>query len=212
MEMNDESSLLEDSIKIRLSEFSRWVLIWSVLLQTACAVPQKITQDKVREKIQQLGLVQVKDKDKEVQVERILQSGADEAIAETNLKVVFKFSKQRDGDWQISALRVGDRDWLDIKALLSALNEIKARQTRESLQKLLNGLKAFKEKTGNYPRVENIVKLTDILAPAFMSEVIRYDGWNRELIFDATRPDSFQLLSLGADGIRGTADDIVVSP
>lgn len=189
----------------------RLFLILSFLLLAACGVAsQRLTQDKAKQKIQELAFIQLKGNP--VQVENISQSRDNQAIAEANLRLAFKLSKTSGGDWQIDAIRLGDRNWIDVRAFLSALDEVRARETRENLQKLFEGLRKFKEKAGKYPQAEDIVKLTDILVPDYMSEVIRYDGWNRELIFNSMTPDSFQLFSLGADGIRGTADDIILSP
>jgi hypothetical protein len=190
-------------------KLTRALLIASVLWNTECSTSQQLSRNKAREKIQELGLVQFADK--EVQVKRIVQSGDNQAVAEADLSMAFKLSKAKGGDWQIDAFRLGDRNWLDIKTFASAVNEVRARETRESLTKLLNGMKLFKQKNGKFPQASDVVKLTDVLMPNFMTEMIRYDGWNRELIFSSTSPDSFQLISLGADGIRGTADDIVVT-
>ena len=185
------------------------VLVLPVLLLAGCgAASHKLSQDKVKEKIQELGLVELKGK--QVEIENISQTAGSQAVAEVNLKLALKFSKAEGKDWQIDAVRLGDRNWVEIKAFLAALNEVRARETRENLQKLFDGLRKFREKTGKYPQSQNIVKLTDILFPAYMSEIIRYDGWNQELIFNSLNPDSFELLSVGADGVRGTADDIVL--
>jgi Type II secretion system (T2SS), protein G len=185
------------------------VLILPVLLLAGCgAASHKLSQDKVKEKIQELGLVELEGK--QVEIENISQTAGSQAVAEANFKLALKLSKAEGKDWQIDAVRLGDRNWVEVKAFLAALNEVRARETRENLQKLSDGLRKFKEKTGKYPQAQNIVKLTDILFPAYMSEIIRYDGWNQELIFNSISPDSFELLSLGADGVRGTADDIVL--
>jgi hypothetical protein len=101
---------------------------------------------------------------------------------------------------------------MDIKSLVSALDEVRIRETRENLTKLVNAMNKLKEKNGQYPQARNIIELTDLLVPNFMSEVIRYDAWNRELVFRSVSPDSFELISLGPDGIRGTGDDIVFRP
>lgn len=186
------------------------LMVSLVLLLTGCSASQKLSQDKAREKIRELGLVQLEGK--AVEIEKIVQSGEDQAVAEAKLKLVFKLSRARRRDWQIDAIRLGDRNWVEIKAFLSALEEARARETRESLQKLLDGLKKYKEKNGQYPQAENIVKLTDFLVPTYMAEVIRYDGWNREFIFNLSSSDSFQLISVGPDGIRGTSDDIILTP
>ena len=190
-------------------KFARTLILCSVLWHTECSTSQQLSRNKAREKIQELGLVQFADK--EVQVKQIVQSGDNQAVAEADLSMAFKLSKAKGGDWQINAFRLGDRNWLDIKTFASAVNEVRARETRESLTKLLNGMKLYKQKNGKFPQASDVVKLTDVLMPNFMTEMIRYDGWNRELIFSSTSPDSFQLISLGADGIRGTADDIVVT-
>jgi len=196
--------------KLRMKEISRLILGSLVLLLTGCSASQKLSQGKAREKIRELGLVQLEGK--EVEVEKVVQSGEDQAVAEANLRLVFKLSKRRRRDWQVDAIRLGDRSWMEIRTFLSALDEARTRETRESLQKLLGGLREYKGANGQYPQADSIVKLTDLLVPTYMSEVIRYDGWNREFIFNLTDSNSFQLLSLGPDGIRGTADDIVVGP
>jgi hypothetical protein len=191
-------------------KITRTLLLCCVVWQSACAVSKQLSRDKAREKIQALGLIQLADKD--IQIKQIVQSGDDQAVAEADLSMAFRLSRAKDGDWQVNALRLGDRNWLDIKAFISALNDVRLRETRENLTKLLNGMKLFKEKNGEYPQARNIVELTDILVPNFMAEMIRYDGWNREFVVSFTSPDSFELISLGADGIRGTADDTVVAP
>jgi hypothetical protein len=193
-----------------LSSFTMVLLLCCVLGHSACAVSQQLSRDKARDRIQELGLIQFADKD--VQIKEIVQSGDDQAVAEVNLSLAFRLSRAKSGEWQVNALRLGDRNWLDIKAFISALNEVRLRETRENLTKLLNGMKLFKEKSGKYRQARNIVELTDILVPNFMSEMIRHDGWNRELVVSFTSPDSFELISLGADGVRGTADDIVMTP
>jgi hypothetical protein len=193
-----------------MKEISKPILASLVLLLTGCSASQKLSQDKAREKIQELGMVHLDGK--KVEVEKIFQSGENQAVAEANLKLVFKLSKARGRDWQVDAIRLGDRNWVEIKAFLSALEEARTRETRESLQKLLDGLKKYKEKNGQFPQTENIVKLTDLLVPNYMPEVIRYDGWNQEFLFNLSSSDSFQLISIGPDGIRGTADDVVLGP
>jgi hypothetical protein len=189
---------------------TRVLFLCLILLSSACGVSQQLSHDKAREKIQQLGVIELGDKD--IEVKQIIQSGDDQAVAEANLKMTFRLSKTKGGDWQVNALRLGDRNWMDIKSLVSALDEVRIRETRENLTKLVNAMNRLKEKNGQYPQARNIVELTDLLVPNFMSEVIRYDAWNRELVFRSVSPDSFELISLGPDGIRGTGDDIVLRP
>ena len=179
-------------------------------LLAACGASRRLSQDKAREKIQELGLAEFNDK--QIQVEKIVHSGEDQAVVEANITLAFRLSKSKGKDWQVNAIRLGDRNWMDMKAFQAALNEVKTRMTRESLQRLQEALKKFREKTGSYPQAKSIVKLTDILFPVYMPEVIRYDGWNRELILNSTTASSYEVLSLGPDGIRGSSDDITLGP
>ncbi len=176
----------------------------------ACGASRRLNQDKAREKIQELGLAEFNDK--QIQVEKIVHSGEDQAVAEANITLAFRLSKSKGKDWKVNAIRLGDRNWMEIKAFQAALNEVKVRMTRESLQRLQEALKKYKEKTGSYPETKDMVKLTDVLFPAYMAEVIRYDGWNRELILNSSTPSSYEILSLGSDGIRGSSDDITLGP
>ena len=90
-----------------MKEISRLILGSLVLLLTGCSASQKLSQGKAREKIRELGLVQLEGK--EVEVEKVVQSGEDQAVAEANLRLVFKLSKRRRRDWQVDAIRLGDR-------------------------------------------------------------------------------------------------------
>ncbi len=182
----------------------------SILLYSACGVSQKLSHEKAREKIQELGLVKFGDKG--IEVKQIIQSGDDQAVAEANLNMTFRLSKAKGGDWQVNALRLGDRNWMDIKSIVLALGEVRTRETSENLTKLLNAMNRFKEKNGKYPQARNIIELTDQLVPNFMSEIIRFDAWNRELVFRNLSPDSFELISPGPDGVPGNGDDIVLRP
>ncbi len=207
--MSIQKSAAKPAPSYNLKGMPELMLLSLLALLCSCGSSKSLNQTKAQEKIQELGLVKLKDKN--VEVEKIIQSSEDQAIAEANLKLAFKLSRAKGADWEIDAIRLGDRNWVEMKTFLSALDQVRAHETREGLQKLVEGIKKFREQTGHSPQAENIVKLTDILVPQYMAEVIRYDGWNRELVFEGTGSDSFRLLSLGADGIRGTVDDILLS-
>ena len=107
---------------------------------------------------------------------------------------------------------MGDRDWVSVKDFQSAMNEVRAQNTRDNLQKLRQAMERYHEKNGDYPQADNIVKLTDILFPTYMSEAIRFDGWNHELIYKSPDHQTWKISSSGPDGISGDTDDIVVGP
>jgi hypothetical protein len=187
-----------------------WTLIFSCLLLAACGGARRLSQSKVRQEIQQLGFAQLSAK--QIQVQSVSQTDENRAVAEVQIQSVFQFTRDKDNNWQVQSVRIGDRNWIDLKAFQDALDMVLAKQTQESLQKVLEGLNRYKQAKGHYPEAPDIIKLTDILVPNYMSEVIRYDAWNRQLVYKTIGTNSFHLSSLGADGALGTKDDIILVP
>jgi Type II secretion system (T2SS), protein G len=184
----------------------RWVPIPLVLgLLAGCGASRKLSEDTAKEKILELGLLDLKDK--QIQVQRIVHAGEGQAVAEASVQMAFRLSKAKGKDWQVNAVRLGDRDWIDTQAFLAALNEVRVRQTRHNLERIEEGIRKYQAKQGALPATSDIVKLTDLLFPEYMSEVVRYDAWNNEFKINSAG-NSFQLSSAGPDGIAGNADDI----
>jgi Type II secretion system (T2SS), protein G len=185
----------------------RWLPITLVLgLLAGCGASRKLSEDTAKEKILELGLLDLKSK--QIQVHRIIHAGEDQAVAEASLQMVFRLSKTKGKDWQVNAVRLGDRNWIETSAFLAALNEVRARQTQQSLEQLQQGIRKYQAKRGALPAVSDIVKLTDLLFPEYMSEVIRYDAWSHEFKVNSVGGNTFQLSSAGPDGVAGNADDI----
>ena len=141
-------------------------------------------------------------------MQRIIHSGEDQAVAEVSLQMAFRLAKSKGKDWQVNAIRLGDRDWISTQAFLAALNEVRARQTQQSLEQLQEGIRKYQAKQGALPAVSDIVKLTDLLFPEYMAELVRYDAWNHEFKINFAGGSTLRLSSAGPDGIPGTADDI----
>ena len=185
----------------------RWLPITLVLgLLGGCGASRKLSEGTAKEKILELGLLDLKDK--QIQVQRIIHAGEDQAVAEASLPMAFRLSKTKGKDWQIIAVRLGDRNWIDTQAFLAALNEVRARQTQQSLEQLQEGIRKYQAKQGALPAVSDIVKLTDLLFPEYMAEVVRYDAWSHEIKISSIGGSVLQLSSAGPDGIPGNADDI----
>src|SRR5207248_1279381 len=91
------------------------------------------------------------------------------------------------------------------------INEGRRRATGDAMQKLVAAVEKFRMVNGSLPEARDIVGLTDILIPRYMSELVREDGWGKPLLYEATGPTAFRLTSDGPDGRRGTPDDIVVT-
>jgi hypothetical protein len=185
----------------------RWLPVTLLLgLLAGCGASRKLSEHTAKEKILELGLLDLKDK--QIQVQRIIQGGEDQAVAEASLQMAFRLSKTKGKDWQVNAVRLGDRDWISAQAFLAALNEVRARQTLQSLEQLQEGIRRYQAKQGALPAVSDIVKLTDLLFPEYMAEVIRYDAWSHEFKISSIEGGALQLSSAGPDGIMGNADDI----
>jgi hypothetical protein len=174
-------------------------------LLEACGASRKLSEATAKQSIRQLGLADFKDQ--QIQIQRVIQAGEDHAVVEANLQMAFRLSKTNGQDWEVNAIRMGDRNWIDVKSFLSALDEVRARETRESLLRLQEGIRKYQASAGALPQAADIVKLTDLLYPAYMPEVLRYDGWNHEFVVKST-PQDVQIISAGPDGIPGNADDI----
>jgi len=185
-------------------------IVLSCFILEACASGHQPNPSTVKEEIQRLGLDQLSEK--RIQIQSVSQTNENRVIAEVQIKSVFQFTRDKDNRWQVQSIRVGDRNWIDLKAFQEALDIVLSKQTQVSLQKVLEGLNKYKQAKGLYPETPDIIKLTDILVPEYMSEVVRYDAWNRQLVYKTMGTNSFQLSSMGPDGVPGTKDDVVLVP
>jgi hypothetical protein len=190
-------------MKLRLQ-----MLVCGAVIFASCAGPRLSSQE-AREKIAEIGTSElVPDA---IEIRRIVSQTENEAIAESTITLAFQFKRNSPADdWEIAAVRLGDRDWVDMTEILAAINEGRRRDTVASLQKVAAGIDGYRKTTGSMPAARDIVGLTDILHPLYMNELVREDGWGEPINFEVTGMSSFRLVSKGADGIPGTTDDIVV--
>jgi len=143
-----------------------------------------------------------------IQVQRIVSQTDKDAIAETTVALAFEFKRDKPSDaWHVAAVRLGDRDWVGLDELVTAINDNRRRSTLQSLQTLARGITAFQQRNGSLPSAKDIESLNDVLHPNYMTDLVQTDAWGRPILFEIA-PPGYRLLSLGPDGIRGTADDI----
>lgn len=185
------------------------ILLLSSLLLSACA-SARLSHDEARKKIAQIGRSSlVPDA---VEIRRIVSQTETEAIAESSVTLAFQFKRANaNAPWQIAAVRLGDRDWVSMDELLAAINDGRRRTTIDGLQKIAAGITKYREMNGSIPVAPDITRLTDILHPLYISELIREDGWGAPIEYQVMGT-TFRLVSAGPDGVRGTADDIVFDP
>jgi hypothetical protein len=185
------------------------ILLLSGLLLSACAA-DRLSHDEARQKIAQIGRSNlVPDA---IEIRRIVSQTETEAIAESTVTLAFQFKRANpNAQWQIAAVRLGDRDWVSMDELLAAINDGRRRSTIDDFQKLAAGIAKYREMNGNLPMAPDITRLTDILHPLYMSDLVREDGWGSPIEYQVMGT-TFRLISTGPDGVRGTADDIVFDP
>jgi hypothetical protein len=183
-------------------------LLLTTFLASACA-GARLSHDEARRKIAEIGTSElVPDA---IEIRRIVSQTENQAIAESTVTLAFQFKKdEKTGEWRIEAVRLGDRDWVDLDELLAAMNEGRRRETVQSLQKVATGIAEYRKSTGSIPAARDIVALTDILHPRYMSELVRVDSWGNAIDYEVAGT-AIRLISRGPDGRRGTADDIVVN-
>jgi hypothetical protein len=184
-------------------------LFFGCLIVSGCA-SDRLSHDEARQKIAQIGRSSlIPDA---IEIRRIVSQTDTEAIAESTITLAFQFKRPNPNqEWRISAVRLGDRDWIGLDELLAAINEGRKRTTMESLQKLASAVAKYREMNGSIPTAPDIVKLTDVLHPVYISELVREDGWGGPIDYQVMG-STFRLVSAGPDGLRGTPDDIVFDP
>src|SRR6185295_14057477 len=111
-----------------------------------------------------------------IEVRRIISQTDTEAIAEATITLAFQFKRaSAASDWRIEAVRLGDRDWISLDELLTAINEGRRRTTLQSLQHLAEAVEKYRASNGSLPSAKDIVALTDALHPSYMSDLVRED-------------------------------------
>ena len=193
-----------------MNGFRIFALLALACCLAACASSRKLSPDTARARILKLGLMEIEGKTLEVR--KVRQIGGKHAVAEASLNMVFQLTRNSRGKWEVEAVRFSDGNWVQVETLRQALDMTRERQTRQNLEKLVKGIEEYRKTHGDYPQAYNLSGLNDLLFPRHMATSIRFDAWGRPLILRRTGSGGLQILSSGADGIRGSEDDISLSP
>ncbi len=129
------------------------------------------------------------------------------ATAVAQVQTAFRFAREED-KWRVAEVRVGDGQWENVRLIENALDEQKRLRAEAEIELINVALENYRRERGFYVVAENERVLIDHLAPRFLARVIRVDPWNRPYNYQGTM-NSYVLSSDGADGVAGTADDIV---
>ncbi len=136
-----------------------------------------------------------------------IQSLGSSATAVAEVETAFRFSREA-GKWRVAEVRVGDRRWEDIELIVRALNAEKRARAEAELETLATALEAYRRERGFYVTVKDESALVDHLSPRYIKQIIRFDPWHKPYQYEGTAT-AYRLRSFGADGIAGTADDVV---
>ena len=131
------------------------------------------------------------------------------ALAVALLQADFRLAKD-SGSWRAVEFHTGNRPWVRIDSVPSAVDSQKRTQTTEQLNAIVAALEAFHKDRGSYVASDRHSVLIDHLTPHYLSRVIRLDAWHRPFRYQGDH-DHFTLRSLGADGKENTSDDIVLT-
>ena len=126
------------------------------------------------------------------------------------VQVDARLVNQGKSGWQVSELRIGNRDWAKLEPLLAALNEAKRSTARTELGLIAQALEKFRRERGSYLVGDKHSMVIDHLHPSYLPQVVRLDPWHQPYSYEGQR-DRFTLSSAGPDRKEATNDDIVVT-
>jgi predicted transcriptional regulator len=166
-----------------------------------------ISVSKARELLQHLAGANL-DKD-QVRIKDISPSltGGD-VIVEAQIETAFRLSRE-NGDWRVSEVRLGDRQWESFDLVEEAVRREKVRRTTIMLKEFAEGLSAYQRDRGKFVETEEMEDLLDYLSPRYLPTPYRFDLWGKELKYRG-KATNYRLVSAGPDRKAGTKDDLVI--
>ena len=178
----------------------------AALLSSGCG-GARLSHDEIRRQVAELGTSTLIPQ--AINVRRVVSDSNNRLIAETTVELAFQFERDTPGSpWHVSSVRLGDQNWMAVSELISAINETRRKETVAALRKLDAGVAAYRERNGNAPSASTVEALSDVLHPQYMSDLVVADAWGRPVEIASPGPN-FRFRSLGADGQRGTSDDVL---
>lgn len=178
----------------------------SILAVSGCG-GARLSHDEIRKQVADLGTSTLVPSS--VSVRRVVSQSGNRAIAETSVELAFQMERDSENSpWHITAVRLGDQNWVPVTELLEALNESRRKITLASLEKLSAGVAAYRQRNASLPAANDIKALADVLHPLYMKDLVLDDGWGRPILVE-TATAALRFRSLGADGVQGTPDDML---
>jgi hypothetical protein len=140
-----------------------------------------------------------------------LSVGSSDATATigTLVRLDFRFAREQRG-WQVASIKSGNRDWIDVRSVSAAVDQLKRSSATAELSEIAQALDSFRRERGFFVVSDKESVLIDHLSPRYLTRVIRVDPWHRPYQYEGQQTQ-YSLRSLGPDGKPNTGDDIVVS-
>lgn len=136
--------------------------------------------------------------------------GSSDASALIIALVELDFRFARDGrGWQVTSVKTGNRDWVDVRGLSAAVDQLKRSTATTEMSLIAQALDKYRQDRGFYVVSDKESVLIDHLSPKYLTPVVRLDPWFRPYQYDGQQTH-YSLRSLGPDGKPNTGDDIVV--
>ena len=186
------------------------VIVALICLSAAICFTQTsktLSEKEARRTIAQIAGVELKTD--AVRIKELSAFGSS-AVVVADVEAAFRLVRENDGKWRVAEVRLGDNRWEDIKLLAAAINGEKTARTHAELDAMATALEAFRRERGFYVVADSHASLIDNLAPRYLTSILRIDPWHRPYKYQGTS-NSFVLQSAGADGVVGSADDVVKS-
>jgi hypothetical protein len=174
-------------------------------LLAVVALARELGSREAREKIAAAFGIEKAD---QIHIETINPGSGSEAIVEARFNAIFRFTTDKQGNWQVVEVRTGDRKWESIELIQTAVQKEKALRTTADLRTLVTALEAFRRERGYYVVADTNSALIDNLAPRYLPAIIRLDAWSHEFQYKGSE-GGYRLASLGADGKPDSGDEIV---
>lgn len=111
--------------------------------------------------------------------------------------------------WEVASVRSGNRDWIDVRGVAAAVDQLKRSTATNELSLIAQALDTYRSERGFYVVSDKESVLIDHLSPRYLTQVIRVDPWHRPYQYEGQQTQ-YSLRSLGPDGKPNTSDDIVV--
>ena len=130
------------------------------------------------------------------------------ALITSLVQLDFRLVREQQG-WQVASVKPGNRDWIDLRAISAAVDQLKRSTAANELSLIAEALDKYRRERGFYVVSDKESVLVDHLSPRYLTPVIRLDPWHRPYQYEGQQTQ-YSLRSLGPDGKPNTGDDIVV--